>query len=339
MRLPAFHSIDCTTGSAHYQACLERVPRAVCPETCPLRNTEVFVRYWTPLRRIHNLAPLLVDWSGGFFRAPVPTSSTDVSIILPLRAVPRGANLMVRSVPILLIAAVAAAQTGVHGPAFEVASVKRYTPQLSPGIRAIARRDPAPSQLQISGTRVSAKGNLMRLVAVSYGLEPFQVSQSQEWADQWDTSEVYEIDARAPGDAIPTLAQVREMMQTLLAERFQLKVSRRNQVMPVYNLVVAPGGSKLEPSIFMGDPPRTRDKGSAGQHIRTRCLNCSMADLVEMVRRQFDSPLLDKTGLSGGFDFNLDYSAQLFGMTADVAAAMGAADLEPGLPIVGALRE
>ena len=89
----------------------------------------------------------------------------------------------------------------------------------------------------------------------------------------------------------------------------------------------------------MGDPPRTRDKGSAGQHIRTRCLNCSVADLVEMVRRQFDSPLLDKTGLSGGFDFNLDYSAQLFGMTADVAAAMGAADLEPGLPIVGALRE
>jgi uncharacterized protein (TIGR03435 family) len=245
---------------------------------------------------------------------------------------------MVRSVAILLMAAVAAAQTGVPAPAFEVASVKRHTPQVSPGIRVIARRDPERSQFQVSGTRVSTSGNLMRLVAASYGLEPFQVSQSQEWADKWATSEVYEIDARAPGDAIPTLVQVREMMQTLLAERFQLRVSRRNQVMPVYNLVVAPGGAKIKPSVFT-DPPLTRDEGSAEAHISLRCLNLPMADLVELVRRQFDRPLLDKTGLTGGFDFSLDYIFAQPGMTADVAAAMSLPDLEPGLPIVASLRE
>jgi len=129
------------------------------------------------------------------------------------------------------------------------------------------------------------------------------------------------------------------MMQTLLAERFQLKVGRRNQVMPVYNLVVAPGGPKLEPSNFTDDPPRTRDEGSAGSHIRTRCLNLSLPDLVELVRRQFDRPLLDKTGLTGGFDFSLDYIAQIPGMTADVAAAMGVPDPEPGIPIVASIRE
>jgi uncharacterized protein (TIGR03435 family) len=64
-----------------------------------------------------------------------------------------------------------------------------------------------------------------------------------------------------------------------------------------------------------------------------------MADLVELVRRQFDRPLLDKTGLTGGFDFSLDCIAQLPAMTADVAAAMGVADLEPGVPIVASLRE
>ena len=245
---------------------------------------------------------------------------------------------MVRSVAILLIEAVAAAQTGAPAPAFEVASVKRYTPRVSPGIRAIARSDPARSQFQVSGTRVSTSGNLMRLVAASYGLEPFQVSQSQEWADKWATSEVYEIDARAPSDAIPTLVQVREMMQTLLAERFQLKVSRRNQVMPVYNLVVAPGGAKIKPSVFT-DPPLTRDEGSAGVQIRLRCLNLSMADLVELVRRQFDRPLLDKTGLAGGFDFSLEYIAQPPGMTAAAAAALGVPDPEPGIPIVASIRE
>jgi hypothetical protein len=95
---------------------------------------------------------------------------------------------MVRFVAILLMAAVATAQTGVAAPAFEVASVKRYTPLLPPGIRGVARRDGPPSQFQVSGTRVSMRGNLMGLVEASYGLEPFQVSQSKEWADNWATS-------------------------------------------------------------------------------------------------------------------------------------------------------
>jgi uncharacterized protein (TIGR03435 family) len=245
---------------------------------------------------------------------------------------------MAQPVTILLLATVAAAQTGAPAPAFEVASVKRFTPQVRPGVFVVARRDPPPSAFQVSGTRVSTKGNLMRLVGLSYGLEPFQVTQGHEWAEDWATSEVYDIDARAPGDAIPTSAQVRGMMQTLMAERFQVKVSRRSQVMPVYNLVVAPGGAKITPSALT-DPPLTRDDGSAGLHIRLRCLNLAMADLVELVRRQFDRPLLDKTGLTGGFDFSLDYVAQAPNVPADAAAAMGLQDAEPGSAIAASLRE
>ena len=163
-----------------------------------------------------------------------------------------------------VIAAAAAAQTAVPPPAFEVASVKRYTPPVRPGILAVTRSDPGPSHFEVSGTRISAIGNLLALVRLSYDLEASHVRLSPEMADNWATSEVYEIDARAPGDAIPTLVQVREMTQTLLAERFQLKVSRRSQVMPVYNLVVAPGGPKLQPSAFADSAPLTQDGGSAG---------------------------------------------------------------------------
>ena len=184
----------------------------------------------------------------------------------------------------------------------------------------------------------------MSLVAASYGLEWFQVSQSQGWADKWATSEVYEIEARAPGDAVPTVAQVRQMMQTLLADRFQLRVSRRNEVMPVYNLVVAPSGAKLKPSASADSAPLIRAEGSVGVHVRQQCVNLSMADLVEMVRRQFDRPLLDKTGLTGGFDFSLDYVWQPpFGTSADVAAAVeasaGPPDLQGGLPIAASLQK
>jgi uncharacterized protein (TIGR03435 family) len=221
-----------------------------------------------------------------------------------------------------------------------VASVKRHTPQLRPGIQAVARRDPGPTHFQVSGTLVAAIGNLPALVRLSWDLEASQVRLSPELADNWATSEVYEIDARAPGDATPTLVQVREMMQTLLADRFQLRVSRSNQVMPVYNLIVAPGGPKLKPTAFADSAPQTKNEGSTIAHVRVRQLNFSVSDLVEAVRRQFDRPLLDKTGLTGGFDFTLDYEEQPpREMPADVAAAMAATDPEPGLPIVASLRE
>ena len=58
------------------------------------------------------------------------------------------------------------------------------------------------------------------------------------------------------------------------------------------------------------------------------------------MRREFDRPLLDKTGLTGGFDFTLDYEAQApRGMPAEAAAAMGSADLEASPPLVASLRE
>ena len=179
----------------------------------------------------------------------------------------------------------------------------------------------------------------MSLVAGAYGLERFQVSQGAEWTDKWAASEVYDIEARAPGDAVPTLALAREMMQTLLAERFQLKFNRQTTVTPVYNLVVAPGGAKLEPTNFADSPPRTRDEGSAGSQIRTRFLNYSMADFARQMRWNLDRPLLDKTGLTGGFDFSLAYTAQPPGMTPAIAAAMGVPDPEPGQPVVAQIRE
>lgn len=254
---------------------------------------------------------------------------------------PDALSAMVRSAAVLLMAAVAGAQTGVPAAAFEVASVKLYVLRQRPGgIREAVMRDPGPIHFQISGTRVYVRGNLLALVRLSYDLDASHVRLSPELADSWAVSEIYEIEARAPGDATPELAQVREMTQTLLAERFQLKVSRSNQVMPVYNLMVAPGGPKLKPAAFADDAPQTKNEGSTRAHARLRYLNFSMADLVEAVRRQFDRPLLDKTGLSGGFDFTLDYEEQPPpGMPADVVAAMGLPDREPGMPVVASLRE
>jgi len=241
---------------------------------------------------------------------------------------------MVRAAAIVLIEAVAAAQTTAPAPAFEVASVKLDVYR-GPGMRLV--RGNVLAQFEISGTRVATSGSLLMLVASAYELQRFQVSQSPEWTDKWATTDIYNIEARAPGDGTPTVAQVRQMMQALLAERFQLKVSRQTQAMPVYELVVAPGGPKITPSEFTG-PPLTRDEGSAGTQIRTRFVNYSMADFVTRIMPQFDRPLLDKTGLNGGYDFSLEYTAQPPGITAAQAAGLGLPDPEPGLPIIASIR-
>jgi uncharacterized protein (TIGR03435 family) len=242
---------------------------------------------------------------------------------------------MVRSLVILSIAAVAAAQTGAPAPGFEVASVKP-TPPPRPGGKVFAFAD-ASSHVRISGTRVTTSGTLTMLVAAAYSLERFQVTQGPEFADRWANSELYDVEARVPGDALPTLTQVRQMMQALLTERFHLTFTRQTTVTAVYNLVVAPGGPKLEPTAFGENAPITRNEGSSGTQIRTRFLNVSMADFVGRIRDQFDRPLLDKTGLTGGFDFSLEYRWQTPGMTAEAAHALGVSDPEPGIPIIASL--
>ncbi|MEI9971681.1 MAG: TIGR03435 family protein [Ignavibacteriota bacterium] len=225
---------------------------------------------------------------------------------------------------------------GAQSPAFEVASVKPNVYR-GPGKR-FPRKD-AVSQFEISGTRVRTMGNLPMLVAAAYGIERFQVSQSPDWKENWPDSEMYDVDARAPGDSAPSLAEVRRMMQTLLVERFQLKVSRGSLKMDVYNLLPAAGGAKLEPTSFADSPPVTRDEGSAGARVRTRFLNYTIAAFARTVMGQFDRPLVDRTGLTGGYDFSLEYTWQAPNMTPAAIEALGLPDPEPGLPIVASLRE
>jgi hypothetical protein len=51
-------------------------------------------------------------------------------------------------------------------------------------------------------------------------------SGAPDWRDETGRNQLYDIEARAPGDGVPTMDEVRQMLQTLLAERFQLKFHR-----------------------------------------------------------------------------------------------------------------
>jgi uncharacterized protein (TIGR03435 family) len=86
-------------------------------------------------------------------------------------------------------------------PAFEVASVKPF--YAAGGVRAGS----GPSRVVISGNRVTTDGSLLGFVEAAYGLDAYQVSAAG--VDGAVRSQVYNIDARAPGDGIPTRCAAR----------------------------------------------------------------------------------------------------------------------------------
>lgn len=240
---------------------------------------------------------------------------------------------MVRGIAFILMGVVAAAQTGAPGPAFEVASVK---PHMVPrGLYYIPR--PVPSRIIISGTRITTGGALFHLVAAAYGLQFYQVASAADWSEKWASAEAYDIEARAPGDTAPTREQLRAMLQTLLADRFQLKIHREPREMPVYNLLAGSSTPKLEPNTS-NDPPKREGEGASGAQMRIRYTNFPIAEFIADIMPYFDRPLLDKTGLTGGFDFTLEFNPQPPGMTAATAAELGVAEPDPGLPIAASIR-
>src|SRR5580693_645652 len=110
--------------------------------------------------------------------------------------------------------------------AFEVASVKPH--EFARGQFAF-RTASLESDVRISGNRVTTQGLLAGLIMTAYKLRTFQVSGAPEWLNETGRYQLYDIEARVAGDGVPTMDEVRKMLQTLLAERFQLKFHRETK--------------------------------------------------------------------------------------------------------------
>jgi bla regulator protein BlaR1 len=212
---------------------------------------------------------------------------------------------------------------------FEAASVKPH----KPGDNQLAFPDVSP------GGRFTSRGMpLIMVIELAYGL-PIQGSPRLTGGPSWIESRdnTYDIEAAAPKGAFPDglsykarTERMGSMLQTMLAERFKLVIHRETKEMPVYALVAAKGGPKLQkadidekdcpegpvtPSPnapllpFPRAPGADRNVSGAGRQpchaigggrgagLHGRAV--SMADLVGRVEAWTDRPLLDKTGIKG----------------------------------------
>jgi uncharacterized protein (TIGR03435 family) len=130
------------------------------------------------------------------------------------------------------------------------------------------------------------------LIVAAYDVREYQVSGGPAWSLE-QGGDKYLISAKAPVEA-PSSAQVRLMLQALLAERFNLKLRRESKVLPVYKVTVGKNGPKMKE--ISADGPRPVAPMFKG----------TMEHILIMLGGPLDRPLIDKTGLAGTYEYTFD---------------------------------
>jgi len=209
-------------------------------------------------------------------------------------------NALVRKVPAGMFLAVALfAQTPGAGPAFEVATIKPTAPDWSGG-RFIRMK---------TAHELEARNHALKtLLAAAYDLSPQAISGVPEWSD----AEHYDIVAKTPGEARPTLDQQMAMLRRLLDERFHLVYHRESKEMPIYSLTVAKGGAKLRepamPADAMPQGPPALAFVLSPQDARLPARSATVGEFASVLQRAaLTRPVIDQTRIDGRYDFDLEF--------------------------------
>jgi uncharacterized protein (TIGR03435 family) len=143
------------------------------------------------------------------------------------------------------------------------------------------------------------------LIAAAYNLSPKTISGGPPWVE----SDHYDIVAVTPGDLRPNHDEQMSMLRTLLADRFKLTFHREQKEFSIYELQVVKGGPKIKPSTAPPDDPPQLISTVYPDHLHMPARNVNMGDLASLLQRAIlDRPVVDKTGLSGRFDFDLEWA-------------------------------
>lgn len=155
------------------------------------------------------------------------------------------------------------------------------------------------------GRCVIRSGRLSHLVFTAYSLRSMQFFKSNpDWVAMGD--ERFDVEAKAEDPAHTTEAQLLEMLQNLLTDRFQMKFHRETKEVAGFALVVAKNGPKFRENT---DPAaETRESGTfKAQPASFKFQKYSMRGFAELLSRIGRGPVSDETGLKGAYDFKLTW--------------------------------
>ena len=191
--------------------------------------------------------------------------------------------------------------------AFEVVSIKRH--MVPPGQMFFRFNNPGPGNiLRAKGNRFTEDvATLSNLIIDAYDVRDYQISGLPDWGKPG--VELYDVIAKTEGENAATSDQLRQMLQTLLADRFQLKLHREAKDLPVYELVIGKNGSKLKEVPPEVEPARAARRPGAARKVggsAPTVMKTQLPMLAAIIANFVDRPVLDKTGLTGTYEILWD---------------------------------
>ena len=198
----------------------------------------------------------------------------------------------------------AQAPAGEPRLAFEVVSIKQ---SLNP-------KDGGTAGFRPGGTFFSTNVPAGSLVFMAYRTSPPLLPQQIVGMPQWAQLTRYDITAKvsadAAGDMNALFARQGKYVQSLLEDRFAFKAHMEKREMPVYALTAPDGGTRLRRSTL--DCSKAEDRPKCGMTFnagRITSPHLELTNLLGTLASASGRPVLDRTGLTGFFDIDLQYAA------------------------------
>jgi uncharacterized protein (TIGR03435 family) len=208
--------------------------------------------------------------------------------------------------------AIGVAQTQSRPPLrFEVAVIKKQKREAMKGSMELL----PGGGLRMGGVTVK------QLISLAYEVREEQIVGGPRWLDQESYSLLAKAEKAEAGTDLPTPSgpgspafnRLRERVGTLLNERCRLAVRIDSKASPGYELVLAKSGTKLVPTTNPLPPGTMRSRGVINGRSGT------MTMLATVLTNYVGSPVIDKTGLTGSYDYKLEYADDSGGPDATVS--------------------
>lgn len=186
--------------------------------------------------------------------------------------------------------------------------------------------------------------SLLAILQEAYGVHADQILEAPPEL----AKTAYDIEIKAEGNASQSQAndpflrqaEIRKQLQSVLADRFKLVLHHETKVLPQYLLEVGENGSKLQPTKYADYPDtaigpdgkgihRMMSQVREGQVMGIGAQKSSMAELARLLSMQLSENVVDRTGMTGQYDFNLQWS-----QSADNASLFTAVQEQLGLKLV-----
>jgi uncharacterized protein (TIGR03435 family) len=214
-----------------------------------------------------------------------------------------------------LVASLAHTQTAPAPASTAVPDPCSSAPQAAFDIATVKPSDAPGGGFALRGTEdtVSASGTVFRMIQFLCDLRDFQITGGPDWVSTANWEITAKVDHPVPNwsdlHSDARFGIQRQRLQAVLAQRLALRCHFETRDLPVYNLVLAKGGSKLKPTPSGAPAKVSMNSHYQGNQSRFEATGLEPASLVALISQTLGRTVIDKTGLTGLYDLTLTWTS------------------------------